>query len=113
MRVLVVEDDPEQRRVFALVIKARGHEVVECGTVAEARGAGPCELSFVDKNLPDGDGLELARELDGKVYLLSRDGVCTVIEAGSAGKVLATNSLEGTFLSGCVLTARAAAEAIG
>ena len=57
MRVLVVEDDPEQRRVFALVIKARGHDVVECGSVAEARAAGPCEVSFVDKNLP-GDELD-------------------------------------------------------
>ncbi len=73
MRVLVVEDDPEQRRVFALVIKARGHDVVECGSVAEARAAGPCEVSFVDRNLPDGDGLELARELDGRVYLLTGD----------------------------------------
>ncbi len=73
MRVLVVEDDPEQRRVFALVIKARGHDVVECATIAEAREAGPCDVSFVDKNLPDGDGLELARELDGRVYLLTGD----------------------------------------
>ena len=73
MRVLVVEDDPEQRRVFALVIRARGHEAVECGTVAEAKAADACEVAFVDKNLPDGDGLELARELGGRVYLLTGD----------------------------------------
>ncbi len=73
MRVLVVEDDPEQRRVFAMVIRARGHEVVECGTVEQARAAEPCEVAFVDKNLPDGDGLELAKGLDGRVYLLTGD----------------------------------------
>ena len=71
MRVLVVEDDPEQRRLFALVIRARGHEVVECATYAEARAAGPCEIAFVDRRLPDGDGLELARSLAGRVYLLT------------------------------------------
>lgn len=75
MRVLIVEDDPDQRRVFALVVASHGHEAVECGTVAEARAAPPCEVSFVDRNLPDGDGLDLARTLDGRVYLLTGDDV--------------------------------------
>jgi len=73
VRVLIVEDDVDQRRVFALVVKARGHEVVECGSVREAEAADPCELSFVDRNLPDGDGLELARSLPGRVYLITGD----------------------------------------
>ena len=75
MRVLIVEDDADQRRVFALVVKARGHQVVECGTVAEAVSVDPCELSFVDRNLPDGDGLELARSLTGRVYLITGDEI--------------------------------------
>jgi DNA-binding response OmpR family regulator len=73
VRVLIVEDDRDQRRVFALVVQAHGHEVVECATIAEARAAAPCEISFVDRNLPDGDGLDLARELTGRVYLLTGD----------------------------------------
>ncbi|MHC4549784.1 MAG: response regulator [Planctomycetota bacterium] len=73
MRVLVVEDDPEQRRLLTLVLQAHGHAVVECATYAEARRAGPCELAFVDRRLPDGDGLELARSLPGRVYLLTGD----------------------------------------
>ena len=34
---------------------------------------------------------------DGKVYFLARDGVCTVIEAGPGGKILAQNELPGMF----------------
>lgn len=73
MRVLVVEDAPDQRRLLTLVLRSRGHEVVECATSAEARAAEPCDLAFVDRRLPDGDGLELARSLPGRVYLLTGD----------------------------------------
>jgi CheY-like chemotaxis protein len=69
--VLIVEDDPAQRRVFALVVENLGHDPVECGTMAEARAAGACEIAFVDRRLPDGDGRELARNLGGRVYLLT------------------------------------------
>lgn len=34
---------------------------------------------------------------DGKVYFLQREGLCTVIEAGTEGKVLAANQLPGVF----------------
>jgi len=73
VRVLVVEDDPDQRRLLTLVPRARGHDVVECATFAEAQGAEPCDVAFVDRRLPDGDGFELARSLPGRVYLLTGD----------------------------------------
>lgn len=73
MRVLVVEDDADQRRLLTLVLRARGHEVVECATCFEAQAADPCDLAFVDRRLPDGDGLELARALPGRVFLLTGD----------------------------------------
>ena len=34
---------------------------------------------------------------DGKVYFLGIEGNCTVLQAGTEGKVLATNKLSGTF----------------
>jgi outer membrane protein assembly factor BamB len=34
---------------------------------------------------------------DGKIYFLERGGVCTVIQAGDVGKVLAVNRLSDTF----------------
>jgi len=73
--VLLVEDDPDQRRVFSLVMRSRGHEVIECATIAEARAAAPCDVAFVDRRLPDGDGLELARSLAGRVYLLTGEEI--------------------------------------
>jgi len=73
VRILVVEDDPDQRRLLTLVLRARGHDVVECATFAEAQGAEPCDVAFVDRRLPDGDGFELARSLPGRVYLLTGD----------------------------------------
>lgn len=73
MRVLLVEDDPEQRHVFALVLSARGHEVVECATLAEARAAPACDVAFVDRRLPDGDGLDLVRALPCRAWLLTGD----------------------------------------
>ena len=73
MRVLVDEDDPDQRRLLTLVLRARGHDVLECATFAEAQAAEPCDIAFVDRRLPDGDGFELARSLPGRVYLLTGD----------------------------------------
>lgn len=73
MRVLVVEDDGDQRRLLALVARAHGHEVVECATVADARRAPPCDLALVDRRLPDGDGAELARSLGGRAFVLTGD----------------------------------------
>ena len=69
--VLLVEDDPDQRRVFALVMRSRGHEVIECATLAEARAASGYDVAFVDRRLPDGDGLEFARSLPGRVHVLT------------------------------------------
>jgi DNA-binding response OmpR family regulator len=73
VRILIVEDDPDQRRVLAMVFRAKGHEVTECGSLAEAREAPPCDACFVDRRLPDGDGLDLARSLEGRVFLLTGD----------------------------------------
>ena len=36
---------------------------------------------------------------DGKIYALSRDGVCSVIKATPSGEIIATNELEGTFFA--------------
>ena len=71
MRVLIVEDDADQRRILALIVRSRGHEPIECASLAEASAAGECDLALVDRRLPDGDGLEWARTRDGPVYLLT------------------------------------------
>jgi len=36
---------------------------------------------------------------DGKIYCLSKDGLCTVLQPGPEGKILAKNQLEGEFFA--------------
>jgi len=71
VRILLVEDDPYQRRVMALLLAGAGHEVVECRDAAEARRAEGYDWALVDRQLPDGDGLDLAVELKGPALLLT------------------------------------------
>jgi CheY-like chemotaxis protein len=93
--VLVVDDDPEFRKLAVRLLAACGLAVVgEAGSVAEALveavrlepGA-----ALVDVELPDGDGIALARELAALpwrplVVLTSIDGeITTMDEARNAG----------------------------
>jgi two-component system KDP operon response regulator KdpE len=72
--VLVVEDEWPNRALLkatldrAAVPRVREAVVLEAATLAEARShlaAGPIDLIVLDVRLPDGDGLSLARELNG------------------------------------------------
>jgi CheY-like chemotaxis protein len=66
--VLVVEDDPHLRGVVRRVLSQHGYTVRAVGCAADARavtGAAP-DLLVADVILPDGNGLDLARELSGR-----------------------------------------------
>ena len=67
MRILVVEDDPIIALGLARRLGGLGHQVVgPAGSVAAALDmarTGVCDLYLLDVSLPDGDGIELAREL--------------------------------------------------
>ena len=71
MSVLLVEDDAEQRFVLSALLRGAGHEVTECASARDAEAAEACEVAFVDRNLPDADGVELAQRLGGRVFLLT------------------------------------------
>jgi CheY-like chemotaxis protein len=66
-RVLIVDDDRSFRRTAAMLLRARGFEVV--GEAADGREAIAAtealqpDAVLLDVHLPDGDGLELARRL--------------------------------------------------
>ena len=63
-RVLVVEDHPPLATVVAIGLRRLGHEVVRVGSVERALSAeGDFDGAVVDIELPDGTGVELAREL--------------------------------------------------
>jgi len=62
VRLLVVEDEPDQRRLVAELLGAERYPVAEAGTVGEAKAAlarSPVDLVLSDWKLPDGDGGEL------------------------------------------------------
>jgi two-component system KDP operon response regulator KdpE len=64
--VLVIEDEPQMRRLLRTTLRAHGYQVVEAATAREgltqAAGRNP-EIVLLDLGLPDGDGLEVARTL--------------------------------------------------
>jgi two-component system torCAD operon response regulator TorR len=65
-RLIVVEDDPVTRSMIARYFLDEGFEVEEAATGGECRRAlkrRGADLVFVDIQLPDGDGFDLAREI--------------------------------------------------
>ena len=80
-RLVIVEDDPVTRTVIAGYFTDQGFQVEEAETIVQARQAvrrvRP-DLIFIDVVLPDGDGFELARELQsvsdaGIIFVTRRD----------------------------------------
>lgn len=65
-RVLVVEDDADIRRFVRLTLEAEGHEVFEADGMKRGlieAGTRRPDILVLDLGLPDGDGVDLIREL--------------------------------------------------
>lgn len=75
LRVLVVDDEDSLLLVITEALTAGGHVVESAATLAEARAklTESFDIVLTDKNLPDGSGLDLAREL------VERKADCEVI----------------------------------
>jgi two-component system OmpR family response regulator len=70
-RVLLVEDEPAVREVFAEALELAGFDVLEAGDVAAAlrlaeESHGSLDLVVADTHLPDGDGAELVGRVTGR-----------------------------------------------
>jgi two-component system torCAD operon response regulator TorR len=79
-RLIVVEDDPVTRAMIAGYFTDNNFEVVEAKGCAECRAAlrTRADLVFIDVQLPDGDGFELAKEVQalsnaGIIFVTRRD----------------------------------------
>ena len=80
-RILLVDDEPELRRMVASLLTGAGYEVAEAADCAQARAAMAArrpDAVLLDVMLPDGDGFSLLPELRrfGDVpvlYLSARD----------------------------------------
>ena len=65
-KILIVDDDPLAREALARVVKKMGHEPVEAGSLASARGKLPeqaFDLVLCDVRMPDGSGLDILPEI--------------------------------------------------
>lgn len=72
-RILIVDDEPTVRVFFEQMLSEDGYYVVAVGTVRQALRAiadRPFELALVDLSLPDGDGLELVRQMRAELPYL-------------------------------------------
>jgi two-component system torCAD operon response regulator TorR len=79
-RLVVVEDDPVTRTMLVGYFSENNFDVVGAGSCAECRQAlrGRADLVFLDVQLPDGDGFELAKEIQatsnaGIIFVTRRD----------------------------------------
>lgn len=82
--VLVVDDQPLVADLVADALAELGYATEIVGTVAAARaalGRQAFALALVDRHLPDGDGLALARELLGKPGVVGK----VAVVSGDAG----------------------------
>lgn len=64
--ILILEDDLAQRALLSAYLEQDGFQVLETGSAAEfyvTLKRHPVDMILMDLNLPDTDGLELAREL--------------------------------------------------
>lgn len=62
-RILVVDDEPAVQLVLERLFARLGHPVLSAKSMAEAKTllARPWDLFLIDKNLPEGSGVELAK----------------------------------------------------
>jgi two-component system NtrC family response regulator len=61
-RVLIVDDEPNMRRILSLILQEAAHEVAEAAGVKSALAqlaSNQFDLVITDKKMPDGDGFEI------------------------------------------------------
>jgi CheY-like chemotaxis protein len=79
-RILLVEDDPDVRDVLAFLLGKEGYEVRPAPSLGAAMAQRErFDLYVIDRQLPDGDGLELCRAVKRQHF-----GARVVIYSGSA-----------------------------
>lgn len=96
-RVLVIDDHALNRKLLERVLELDGHDITAVDSLRAAEAAiaeHPFELIVLDVQLPDGDGLDLAR----KVKHDPRTASCAIL-ACTAGAM--TTDREDALAAGC------------
>jgi two-component system response regulator HydG len=83
-RVLVVDDEPNMRRILASNLRQDQHQIWEAGGVEEAQrslAANDFDVVITDQKMPDGEGLTVlasARENDATLAVILLTAVATI-----------------------------------
>jgi CheY-like chemotaxis protein len=88
--ILAVEDEPLNRMLLHAVLEREGYSLIDAGTLAEAReriSERLPDIVLLDLRLPDGNGLELCRELKNED---STAGVPVVVTTASVMPAIVT-----------------------
>lgn len=91
--ILLVEDDADARELYATHLRRAGHYVLEAATLGAAndvlRACVP-DVIVLDRHLPDGDGIDLART----VTKSGAKAISIVLITASRESSIATTALE-------------------
>lgn len=89
-RIVIVEDDPSVARLVATVLQREGYSVEHASTITAARKLldnTEWDLAILDRSLPDGDGMDLCRELKQNDAGIARYVLILTGEASQSAKV--------------------------
>jgi DNA-binding NtrC family response regulator len=93
-RILIIDDEPNMRRILTLILTEAGHSVTEAAGVKSALdllGSSQFDLVISDKKMPDGDGfdvLKYCKENEPSLPVVILTALATVelaVEAMQAG----------------------------
>lgn len=91
-RVLIVDDEPNIGRSLQMILEREGYSVSVCHSAAAFRAySGRVDAYLLDVKLPDGNGIDLLREIRGRgipapVVMISGHGtISDAVEATRAG----------------------------
>src|SRR5215469_9073349 len=83
-RVLVVDDEPNMRRILSSNLRLDQHQIWEAGGVEEAQrslAANDFDVVITDQKMPDGEGLTVlasARDIDPTLPVIFLTAVATI-----------------------------------
>ena len=104
MRVLLIDDDPEQLALRRRIVEHAGHAVETASGAAEAQGQ-TADVVVMDLHLPGlAEGLQLIREFAGRARIIVLSGYAGDLD-GLPEKALVAAVLEKPVRSAALLAA--------
>jgi DNA-binding response OmpR family regulator len=105
---LLVDDEDNLAQNLAEALTAAGHEVVVSHTVEQALAHNRrLQTAVLDYRLPDGTGLDVARELrarDPSIQILFISGYADDLQKGAGGALAGTETLEKPVETGKIVS---------